>query len=64
MLGKIEDNEKSVAEDKSSENIIDSRDMNLSKLWEIVKDRGASSAADHGVPKSRTGLSGNKICNM
>ena len=54
MLGKIEDKEKSVAEDKSSENIIDSRDMNLSKLWEIVKDRGASSAADHGVPKSRT----------
>ena len=26
-------------------------DMNLSKLWEIVKDRGAWRAAVHGVTK-------------
>ena len=29
----------------------DSVDMNLSKLWETVKDRGARPAAVHGVTK-------------
>ena len=37
--------------------IIDSMDMNLSKLWETVKDRGAWRAAVHGVTKSWTRLS-------
>ena len=34
--------------------ITDSMDMNLSKLRETVKDRGAWLAAVHGVPESWT----------
>ena len=34
--------------------IIDSVDMSLGKLWEIVKDREAWHAAVHGVIKSWT----------
>ena len=34
-----------------------SMDMNLSKLWETVENRGAWHAAVHGVEKSRTQLS-------
>ena len=37
--------------------ITESMDMNLSKLQEIVKDRGAWCAAVHGVTKSQTQLS-------
>ena len=37
--------------------IIDSMDLSLSKLQEIVKDREAWQAAVHGVTKSRTQLS-------
>ena len=34
--------------------ITDSTDMSLSKLWEIVKDRGAWRTVVHGVTKSQT----------
>ena len=37
--------------------IIDSTDMSLSKLWEIVKDREAWRAAVHGVSKRQIWLS-------
>ena len=33
--------------------ISDSKDMSLSKLWEIMKDSKAWYTADHGVTKSR-----------
>ena len=39
------------------DSITDSIDMNLNKLWEIVKDREARCAAVHGVKNSGTGLS-------
>ena len=36
---------------------VDSLDMSLSELWELVLDREAWRAAIHGVAKSRTRLS-------
>ena len=39
------------------DSITDSKDMSLSKLQELVIDRGAWHAAVHGVTKSQTGLS-------
>ena len=42
----------------------DSMDMNLSKLWEIVKDREVWHAAVYGVPKNQTWLSNGTITDI
>ena len=41
-------------EDKRLEGIIDSKDMSLSKLREMLKDREAWRAVAYGVTRSRT----------
>ena len=55
MLGKIEDRRgRGRQKVRWLDGITDLMDMNLSKLWEPVKDRGVRYAVVHGVTKSRT----------
>ena len=58
MLGRIEGRRRRGQQRmRWFDDIIDPMDMNLSKLWEIVKDRETWHAAVHGVAKSWTQLS-------
>ena len=54
MLGKMECKRSEQQRMGWLDSITDPMNMNLSKLWERVKDRGASCAAVHRVTKSQT----------
>ena len=57
MRGKTESRRRGQQRMRWLDDIIDSMNMNVSKLWKIVEDREAWRAAVHGAAKSWTQLS-------
>ena len=53
MLGKIEDRRRGQQRMRRLDSIIDSVDMRLSKLWEMVKDREAGVLQPMGLQRVR-----------
>ena len=57
MLGKIEDRRRRGCQRmRWLDSITDAMNMNLGKLWEMVRDREAWRAAVHGITVSQTRL--------
>ena len=56
MLGKIEGRRRGRQRMRQLDGITDAMNMNLGKLWEMVRDREAWHSAVHEVVKSRTRL--------
>ena len=54
MLGEIGSRRRGRQRIRRLDGITDAMDVNLGKLWDMVRDREAWHAAVHGVPENQT----------